>query len=157
MPDDKLPDDTSETGEIVGTDQESVPAVVDADIDLVGLINSHVSHLDELKKQSKKLKDMLDSLYQNDSTYQMHDAAVKEAVKVRNATKKQIQKLPQAADLVNRINDLKDQMKEYSDNLSDYLKQYAATTGSTTIESSDGEVRQIVYIAKLVKKSDFRP
>lgn len=153
MPDDNNSQDQAETGEVVGTDTESVPAIVDADVDLVSLINSHVSHIDELKKQSKKLKDMLDSLYQNDSTYQTHDAAVKETVKVRNATKKQIEKLPQAADLVAKITDLKDQMKEYSDNLSDYLKQYASSTGSMTIESADGELRQIVYIAKLVKKS----
>lgn len=145
-----MPDDISKV-------LPEVAPVIDAEIDLVSVINNHVSHIDQLKKQTKELKEILDALYQNDSTYQTHDAAVKEAVKVRGITKKQIEKLPQAADLVARIADLKGQMKEYSDGLSDYLKQYAASTGSTTIESDDGELRQIVYVAKLVKKSDFKP
>ena len=150
-----MPDDTSPSPN--PSVLPEVAPTIDAEIDLVSVINDHVAHIDQLKKQAKELKDMLDSLYQNDTTYQTHDSAVKEAVKIRNATKKQIQKLPQAADLVARVTDLKGQMKEYADNLSDYLKEYARSTGSTTIESSDGELRQIVYVAKLVKKNDFRP
>ena len=37
--------------------------------------------------------------------------------------------------------------------LSDYLREYQRLSGSNEIEGEDGELREIVYTAKLVKKS----
>ncbi len=121
-------------------------------IDLASLISQQVSQIETLKKQAWELKDMLNAIYENDSTYQAHDLAVKEASKVRNGTKKQIQKLPQAADLVARVQDLKSQITELNKALSEYLNDYQKTTGSFQVETADGVVRDIVYTAKLVKK-----
>jgi alkylhydroperoxidase/carboxymuconolactone decarboxylase family protein YurZ len=110
-----------------------------------------MSQLERIKEESTKLKEMLDSIFENDPTYKVHDEAAKEAAKIKGNTKKQLMRLSQAADLAGKIQSLKSQMKELNQTLSDYLQDYAKTTGQTSFETSDGQVRQIVYIAKLVK------
>lgn len=137
-------------GEIISAPitQASDPTAV---LDLTGLINSHMKQIEDLKTKIGKLKEMLDDIFNNDETYQAHDKAVKEATKVRGGTKKQILKMPQAADLSNQIQSMRSLVKEHSDELSGYLQDYAQSTGSTSFETEDGTVRQIVYTARLVK------
>jgi chromosome segregation ATPase len=120
-------------------------------LNLTGLINSHIHQIDSLKTKLGKLREMLDDIFRNDATYQTHDQAVREAAKIRNVTKKQILKLPQAADLQNQITSLRSQIKEHNEELSGYLQDYATNSGTTSFETDDGTVRQIVYVAKLVK------
>ena len=128
---------------------------IQSTLDLTGLIDSSVSQLEKLKVESAKYKEMLESIFKSDSTYQTHETAAKEAAKIKGNTKKQLMKLSQATDLVNRLQSLKSQMKEINQTLSDYLQGYAKSTGQTSIETSDGQVRQIVYVAKLVKSSSI--
>ena len=117
------------------------------------LINSHLTQLDHLKEEMAKTRDMLNAIYENDSTYQEHDRLAKEAARVKGQTKKQIQKQPQVADLESKIKEFRIQIKEYSEALSEYLKLYREQTGSTQFETATGETFEIVYVAKFVKKS----
>jgi hypothetical protein len=126
---------------------------MDDTINLSAQINSAISKIDALKVELGKYREMLDSIYANDPTYQLHDTAVKEATKIRSGTKKQIQKLPQAADLVARVQDTRTQIKELNDTLSEYLLDYQKNTGSFQIEDESGQIREIVYSAKLIKKT----
>ena len=82
---------------------------------------------------------------------QTHDAAVKEASKIRTGTRKQILKMPQAADLTNRVQSLRSQIKERNGELSDYLQDFSRSTGANSFETEDGQVLQIIYTAKLAK------
>lgn len=119
-------------------------------LDLTGLINSHLSQITRLKAEAGKLKDMLDGIFINDSVYQAHDTAAREAAKVRAATKKQILKQPQAADLAANIQDLRNQIKERNQELSDYLQEYSRTTGTNSFETEDGQVKQIISTSRLM-------
>jgi cell division septum initiation protein DivIVA len=139
--------DKVQEGEIVSDPPKSAGGV----IDLTGLINSDVAQIEHLKVEMGKYKEMLDSIFASDSTYQAHDTAVKEAVKVRSGTKRQILNQSQAADLQEKINENRTHIKELNNDLSDYLQEYAKSTGLTSIETEDGQVRQIVYSARLVK------
>lgn len=116
------------------------------------LINNYMAQLDKLKEEMGKFRDMLNAIYENDETYQLHDKAVKDASSVRAKTKKQIQKQPNVADLEGKLKDFKTQIKEYSESLSEYLKLYREQTGATQFETSSGETFEIVYVAKFVKK-----
>jgi hypothetical protein len=147
-----MPTDNSDAPVVEGELVEETPTAVSQTMDLTGLINNYLNQIAVLEKQAFTVKEMLDSAYENDSTYQLHDTAVKEATKIRSQTKKQIQKQPQVADLVARTVDHKTSLKELRNQLSDYLQEYAKTTGSTQFEDATGEVRQIVYQAKLVRK-----
>jgi len=44
-------------------------------------------------------------------------------------------------------------LKDLQNALSDYLREYQRLSGSNEIEGDDGEVREIVYVAKLVKRT----
>lgn len=101
---------------------------------------------------------MSDDIFGNDEVFKEHDKKAKEASKVRSGTKQQILKRPDVADLANKLQALKSEQMELKEGLSDYLREYHRLSGSTEIEGEDGEVREIVYMAKLVKKSSkFRP
>lgn len=124
-------------------------------INMEGMIKNYISSIDKLNQESKKLKEMLDDIFNNDPTYTKHAEAAKEAAKVKQNTKSQILKQPQAADLDAKIKEIKSQLKENQASLSDYLQEYARMAGVSEIEGEDGEVREIVYTAKLVKKSSI--
>jgi vacuolar-type H+-ATPase subunit I/STV1 len=129
----------------------TTPPLVSEKVDLTSLINSHLEQITRLKGEMGQLREMLSDIFANDPTFQTHDAAVKEASKVRQQTKKQILKLPQATDLSNRILSLRSQIKERQAELSGYLQDYSRMSGTNSFETPDGEVRQIIYVAKLVK------
>jgi len=124
-------------GEIVGTDADST-------LDTSATMNNIISQIDHLKEEVGKYKDMLDSIFANDATYQMHDSAVKDAAKVKSQTRKQILRLPQALDLSSKIADKKAHLKELQSDLSGYLQDYSQKTGFTTFESSAGDLLEIV-------------
>ena len=117
------------------------------------MIKTHMAQIDSLQEEITKRKDMLDDIFTNDETYQEHDKVAKEAAKIRTGTKQQIMKRPDAADLSNQLKSLKSEQKELKEGLSDYLREYQRLSGSNEIEGEDGEIREIVYVAKLVKKT----
>lgn len=130
--------------------QESDVNVV---FNLESLIKQHISSITRLEEELSKYKDMLDDIFTNDTTYKKHDENVKEAVKIRTATKQQIMKQPQAADLAEKVKSFRSQIKENKEALSDYLREFQRLSGISEIEGEDGELREIIYTAKLVKKS----
>lgn len=133
-------------------DQQPTTNTAESFVETTELINNYMARLQQLKDEMSKMKDMLNSVYENDSTYQVHEDAVKQANKVKAQTKKQIQRQPNVAELESKIKDLKARLKEYSDSLSEYLKMYREQTGSTQFENANGETFEIVYVAKAVKK-----
>jgi hypothetical protein len=136
------------------TTDQSGAAVV---LNLEGLIKNHISQIENLNEDYTKHKEMLDDIFANDETYQTHLEAAKEATRIKTATKQQILKQPQAADLNEKVKSLKSQIKELDGALSDYLGEYNRLSGINEIEGEDGQLREIIYIAKLVKKGAFRP
>ena len=81
------------------------------------------------------------------------EEAAKAAAKIKSATKQQILKQPQAADLANKVKTLRSELKENKASLSDYLREFQRMSGISEIEGPDGELQEIVYTAKLIKKS----
>lgn len=145
-------------GELVPAGSASGPAAAnqaDIALEMERLIKGHMASLDRLKDELEKHRGLLDAILENDLTYQEHAAQAKEAAKVKTATKRQILKQPQAADLDNKIKSIRSQIKETQGALSDYLREYQRISGLSEIEGEDGEIRQIVYTAKLVKRSSL--
>ncbi len=121
------------------------------------MIKTHITQIDQLQEQASKHKEMVDDIFGNDETFQEHDKIAREAAKVRSGTKQQIMKRPDVADLSAKLKELKSEQSELKEGLSDYLREYQRLSGSNEIEGEDGQVREIVYTAKLVKKSQFKP
>lgn len=117
------------------------------------MIKTHLSQIDQLAEDISKHKDIIDDIFVNDSTFQEHDKITKEATKVRSKTKGEIMKRKDVATLADKLKSLKSEKKELQVGLSDYLREYQRLSGSNEIEGEDGEIREIIYSAKLVKKS----
>lgn len=151
------PEEKIQEGEVVEevTQVALEPGAKNSEIllNMESLIKGHIATIDKLTEETRKHKSMLDDIFANDPTYQEHDKLAKEAAKVRQGTRQQILKQPQAADLDKKIKELKSELKENQGSLSDYLQEYARMAGVNEIEGDDGEVREIVYNAKLIKKS----
>ena len=139
--------------------EEKVPTGSDATLllKIEEMIKTHMSQIDDLAEKISKHKEMVDDIFANDSTYQEHDKIAKEATKVKSKTRGEIMKRPQVADLSNKLKSLKSEKSELEEGMSDYLREYQRLSGLNEIEGHDGELRQIIYVAKLVKKGAFRP
>lgn len=116
------------------------------------MIKTHLSQIGELQEQITKYRDMVNDIFAQDETYQEHDKTAKEAARIRSNTKKEIMKRPDVADLANKLKSLKSEQKELKEGLSDYLREYQRLSGSNQIEGEDGELQEIVFVAKLVKR-----
>lgn len=121
-------------------------------LNMEGMIKSHISALDRFQEELTKYQGLLDDIFNNDPTYKEHTEKAKEAAKIKSATKQQILKMPQAADLDNKVKNLRQEIKEHKASLSDYLREFQRLSGINEIEGEDGELREIVYTAKLIKK-----
>lgn len=117
------------------------------------MIKTHLAQIDNLQEEITKYRDMVNDIFLNDETFQEHDKVAKEATRIRSSTKQQIMKRPDTADLSNKLKSLKSEQKELKEGLSDYLREYQRLSGSNEIEGEDGQLRQIVFVAKLVNKS----
>jgi len=122
-------------------------------IDLESLIKSSISGIDLKKDELRKLNDMTTSFLEQDPTYQEHEKVAKEAARVKNTTKSQLLKQPSVAQTLSKAKELKIELKETEEGLSDYLREYQRMSGSSEIEDNNGEMREIIYTAKLIKRS----
>jgi 4-diphosphocytidyl-2C-methyl-D-erythritol kinase len=122
-------------------------------VNMEHMIRTHVTEIDKLQIEIKKHKELLEDIFKNDPVYAQHDEKAKEATKIKQGTKAEILKRPQAADLDHKVKELKTQLKENQGALSDYLQEYQRMSGVNEIEGEDGEMREIVYTAKLIKKA----
>ncbi len=117
------------------------------------MIKTHLSQIGGLQEEITKHLDMVNDILANDETYQEHDKLAKEAARIKSNTKKEIMKRVDVADFANKLKSLKSEQKELREGLSDYLREYQRLSGSNEIEGEDGELREIVFVAKLVKRS----
>ncbi len=148
-------------GEVVETVQEVSEPVQDSGaandlITITNLIQSYIGNLDRAQEEMKAHKQMLTDAFANDPTYREHEEKVKEVVKIRNSTKQQILKQPTLKELAEKVKEMSQSVKDMREALSSYLQEYAKITGSREFEDAEGELREIVYSARLVKTANKR-
>lgn len=115
-------------------------------------IKQYITRIDRLSEEYTAQKDLLDDYLNNDVTYKTHSDTAKEANKVKNGTKAQLMKAPTAAGFAAKMKELKDEVKDLKALLSNSLVEYQKLTGVNQIEDDNGQVHEIVYVAKVVKK-----
>jgi len=117
------------------------------------LIHSHNTRLENLQKELKTHKMMLEALLENDKEYQEAAAAATSATKLKTQAKAKVLSVTDAKNQVEKIKEQQMEAKELKIALSDYLSQYVVLSGSNQIESPDGQVFDIVSSAHLSKKN----
>ncbi len=122
-------------------------------LNLENLIKNNNAQIAKLATELADARGMLKDAFEGDITYKEHADAAKEANRVKTATKAQILKQPQVAGLAAKVKSLTSEVKELKEGLSDYLKEFNRLSGINEIEGEDGELLEIVYVAKLVRKT----
>ncbi len=123
-------------------------------LDLSSLINDYVRTIDEAKKQLKEQRQMVKDTFENDQQYHELSEKVKTFNKEKNAVKQKLLKTPAAEAALTKMRDLQGELKDMDDKLSGYLQEYQRVAGTNIIEGTDGEIRQIIPVYKLVKKNN---
>lgn len=139
----------------INPETSTAPITNDATVllSIESLIKEHAAAIDKGRSELKKYREMLESALLNDETYRLHSEKVKEAVKIKSATKSQIMQIPENKVLAEKVKELAGGVKDAQNELSDYLREFLRISGSNEIEGEDGEIHEIVSTAKLVKRS----
>jgi len=125
-------------------------------LNLESLIKSYVVKIDLAEKELREKNQMLKDAFESDAVYKEHADKAKEANRIKSATKQQILKQPNLAELNERIKDIKFDVNEQQAVLTDYLSQYQQQTGANQIEVGDGEVMDIITVVKLSRRPKNR-
>jgi cell division FtsZ-interacting protein ZapD len=134
---------------------EQIPDTVRTQLSVESLIKTLISRIARVKEDLKPVKEMLSDLLNNNEKYQLAANEAKEASKKKSTVKKEILSTPEGKMASGKVDELKSELKEAQEALSTYLAEYQKLTGSSEIEGEDGELRKIVYVAKLVKKTNL--
>jgi hypothetical protein len=122
-------------------------------LSLEEMIKKYISHLDQLKIELKKHREMYDDSFLNNPTFIENTEKAKLATKDLLTTKKNIASQPSVVQISLKMKSMRDEMKEMQTSLSDYLMEYQRMTGANEIEGEDGKIRDIINSAKLVVRS----
>jgi hypothetical protein len=139
----------------VGDSTEQIPDTVKTQLSVEALIKTYIARIARVKEDLKPVKEMLNDLLNNNEEYILAAAEAKEASKKKSAVKKQVLSTPEGKMAQGKVDELKSELKEAQDALSSYLADFQKLTGLSEIEGEDGELRQIVYVAKLVRKTNL--
>lgn len=123
-------------------------------IDLSSLINDYVKTIDDSRKELREQRQMVKDTFENDQEYHELSEKVKAMNKNKTAIKQKLLKTPAAEAALVKMQDLQTELKDMEDKLSGYLQEYQRVSGTNIIEGNDGEIRQIVPVYRLVKKSN---
>lgn len=138
----------------------AVPVIEDGNpasvlLNMESIIKNHDLRMVQLREELKKHSDMIQGILDNDDPYKAAMDKLKDVNKVKAQAKSNALKQPNAVQLVDKVKGIKTELKELQSAFSDYLKEYLRMSGISEIEGYDGELREIVYIAKLVKKGSL--
>lgn len=151
-------DETQHTEVVVDAEEvSSTPSSLSDDqstvlLSLDEMIKTHIQSIDRLRNELKEQKQMFEDGFVNDPAFRELSLAAKEAADLKSATRQQLLKQPTVATLSSKIKSISSEIKEKKLALSDYLLEYQRMAGVNEIEGYDGEVREIVNEAKLIKK-----
>lgn len=121
-------------------------------LDLTTLINDYDKTMSELKEQLREQKQMIKDALEGDQEYHEISEKVKELNRQKTAIKQKILKTPAVETVMAKVRDLQTELKDMEDRMSGYLQEYQRVAGTNVIEGTDGELRQIVPVYRLVKK-----
>jgi len=124
-------------------------------ISIQNLINTHIAQIDRAKEELTPLKEMMESYLNSDMGYVELVEKAKAAAKEKGKKKKDLLSQPSGREMADKIKTAQDGLKAAREALSYYLAEYQKQTGANDFEGSDGELRQIVLVAKLVRKTDL--
>ena len=123
-------------------------------VNLEGLILSYLSKIERHKETYNKHKEMLDNILEHSPDYKQALVEVKEINGKKNQIKRDLLSTTETSAINDRVKEAKSELKHLQDTLSVYLQQYVQNAATNQIEDDAGQVHEIVYVAKVVKRSN---
>lgn len=121
---------------------------------LEGLIINYITKIEKHQEILGEKKEMLESNLENDPNYQEAAKLAKEASKKKQEEKARIIRQPEVEKIYADVKDGQTQLRTMKDSLSNHLQNYGKISGTNQFEDEEGQVREIVYTAKVVKRSN---
>ncbi len=123
-------------------------------IQLENIINGYLGDLERLQQEYKEQSQMFRDALENDAEYAACVTKARDISKEKKTISDKLIQDPALALVESKVRDIKSEVKDAQQALSDYLQQYYELSGLRQITGTDGEIRDIVTIVKLVKKKD---
>lgn len=145
-------------GEIISESTEKIETAANDQaqimLSLEEMIKANIASIDRLTEEKKKITESLSDALNNDANFKQASDVVKEATKKRSVIRSQIMGRTGMVEMANKARSINADLKEKKQSLSDYLLEYQRlATDVNEIEGYDGEVREIVHMARVVKKA----
>jgi len=122
-------------------------------IAIEGLIKNRLQQIEVITSEMKTLREMFDDYLINDPKYSEAKEAAKEATKEKTSAKKEAVSQPEAESIIAKLKEAREQLKDLKETFSASLRDYEKLSGTDQIEIEPGDIRKIVYKARLVKAS----
>lgn len=126
-------------------------------LQIESIIKRYLTDIQKLQERYKEKKSMFDDSFNNDANYKTLADKAKEATRLKTAAKQQLMKSPAIEQLAQEVKDMKEEMADLEQSVSDYLQEYQRVSGSNQLETDDGQILEIVQVTKVVRKSKYRP
>jgi len=123
-------------------------------IALEKLILNYIAKIEKHQELLRNHKEMLESNLENDPVYQETAKLTKEASKKKQEEKARIIRQPEVEKVYSNVKDGTAQLKAMRESLSNHLQNYGKISGTNQFEDEEGQVREIIYTAKVVKRSN---
>lgn len=148
-------DDTKVTDAELVKEQKEQLAEAETLMSVDAAIKERILKIEELKLEIKPQREMLNSYLDNDEAYRETSKVAQKASQQKSGLKKQLLATPQGQTLTEKLESMKDELIDLEEGLSYYLREYQRITGANEFEGADGELRQIKFTAKLIRKTDL--
>ncbi len=126
-------------------------------LQIESIIKRYLLDIQKLQERYKEKKSMFDDSFNNDANYKTLADKAKEATRLKTAAKQQLMKSPAITQLAQEVKEMKEEMADLEQSISDYLREYQKVSGSNQLETDDGQILEIVQVTKVVRKSKYRP
>lgn len=136
-------------GEVIESTESTEPAEVSMQLDV--LIKKYLADIDKSKAELREVQSMLKDAIANDADYQALNTQSQELSRKRKSIQDKILQLPSLQEAKNKVETVKDDIKNATEMLAAYLERYVNESGSRTIEDDKGEVLEIVPAYKLTR------
>lgn len=146
-------DDTAAQANILLQKDPSKPLSAEDLVSLEGLIIGYLAKIERHKEVYNKQKEMLDNIFEHSPEFKEAAAQAKEANGKKNQIKKDLLSTTETSSLNDKVKELKSELRHLQDTLSVYLQQYVQNAATNQIEDDEGQVHEIIYVAKVVKRS----
>jgi hypothetical protein len=148
------PDGSNSTSDN-STDPMNAPGEFNYLQNLQAQININIAKIDKLKEEMQPVKEMIESQLENDPDYVEFAKQAKELAREKGLRKKELMQHPNMKVLDEKLRKLKEEQTEANNMISQLLDEYRKTTGANEFEGPDGELRTIITVAKLVRKTSL--